>query len=101
MNDLPPEAREAVDQLAKQLMDEGRLLEAGFVALRFHYIPRGAPAHQVDDMRHAYMAGAQHLFASIMRGMDEGDDVTDSDLGRLDKINAELEHWRLSVGGPG
>jgi hypothetical protein len=42
-------------------------------------------------MRLAFMAGAQHLFASIMAFLDPGTEETDADLRRMGLIADELE----------
>ncbi|HEU4344065.1 MAG TPA: hypothetical protein VFU31_21125 [Candidatus Binatia bacterium] len=80
-----------VDELAKKLADDGKLIEAGFAALRLTVIPADASAIQVREMRMAFMAGAQHLFSSIISVLDPGSEPTDADLRRMNLINAELE----------
>lgn len=77
--------------LTKRFADEGKLIEAGFAALRITSIPAAASETQVREMRMAFMAGAQHLFGSIMSILEPGADPTTGDLRRLDLINAELE----------
>ena len=48
-------------------------------------------------MRYAFMAGSQHLFASIMSILDPGDEPTEKDLKRMDLIAAELEVFRKEM----
>jgi hypothetical protein len=88
---MPLEMRKELDALAKHLADSGRLIEAGWVALRLQAIPHDAPEIQIQEMRNAYMAGAQHLFASMMATLDSGDEPTDADMRRMDLISAELD----------
>ena len=89
--------RKMIEQVAheitKKFSDEGKLVEAGFAAFHHLCLKNASPA-QVDDMRLAYMAGAEHLFTSIMVIMEPGDEPTDADLKRMDLINAEITHWR-------
>ncbi len=85
--------RELHDALVKQLAAEGKLLEIGFVAMRFAIIPPTASEEQIEDMRIAYMAGAQHLFASMMSFMDPGEEPTASDMNRMMLINREIEEF--------
>jgi hypothetical protein len=80
--------------VSKRLADEGKLIEAGWVILRHMAMARDAPQVQIDEMRLAYMAGAQHVFASIMVTLDPGEEPTDADLRRLDLIHEELEAFR-------
>lgn len=80
-----------VNGVAKKLADDGKLIEAGWVGLKLAAIPGDAPQAQVDEMRLAFMAGAQHLFASIMGILDPGDEPTDADLRKMDLIAAELD----------
>ena len=83
--------RAVYDKLINTLADQGKLIEAGFVAMRATIIPPGASEGQVSDMRIAYMGGAQHLFASLMAALDPDSDPTPSDLRRMSLIVAELQ----------
>ncbi len=78
-------------KLMKELTDQGKLIEAGWISLRIAAIPEGLPPRHLDSMRDAFFAGAQHLFASIMGVLDEGDDATMDDMRRMSLISAELE----------
>ena len=84
-------------ELTKDLTDKGKLIEAGFAAFAHFVIPKDAPAIQVSEMRLAFMAGADHLFSSIISIMDAGEEPTDADLQRMDLINAELAAWRVTI----
>lgn len=90
--------RKQLDELTKKLTDQGRVIEAGWIGCRIAWVPKDAPEVQIIEMRRAYMAGAQHLFASIMGILDPGAEPTDSDLNRMDLIHKELEAFRLSLG---
>jgi hypothetical protein len=96
--------RQFLEQLSRKLADEGRLIEAGWVALRIQAIPNNAPAVQLQEMRMAFMAGAQHLFSSIMTILEDGVMETEADMTRMELISKELETFeqelRLRVGKP-
>jgi hypothetical protein len=80
------------DALLKKLADEGRIIEGGFQAMRIAVIPPNAPQAQVDEMRLAYMAGAQHLFSSILGILDpSGGEPTERDMVRMTLISNELD----------
>jgi hypothetical protein len=81
---------EDLANLERELIDSGKLIEAGWIGLRIAAIPKDAPTVQLNEMRMAFFAGAQHLFGSIMKALDPDDEVTDDDMRRLDLINAEL-----------
>jgi hypothetical protein len=83
--------RAYLEQLTRRLADEGRLIEAGWVLLRLAVMPHDAPPAQIDGMRLAYMAGAQHLFGSILTALDADAEPTEADLRRMDAIHAELD----------
>lgn len=83
--------RSYLEQLTRKLTDEGKLIEAGWVAMRIIAVPPDATATQLDAMRYAFMAGAQHLFSSIMAMLEPGVMETPDDLRRMDLINTELE----------
>ena len=82
--------RQFLEQLSRKLADEGKLIEAGWVALRVQAIPLNAPAVQLQEMRMAFMAGAQHLFASMLGILDPGLEETPADMRRMDLIHKEL-----------
>lgn len=81
---------EFLDRLARELTDQGRLIEAGWIGLRLAAIPLNAPDVQLAEMRNAFFAGAQHLFGSIMGILDPGEEPTDADMNRMDLIDKEL-----------
>ncbi len=85
--------RAALD-VTKELTDKGKLIEAGFAAFRHFVIAKDAPAIQVQEMQLAFMAGAEHLFSSIMGILDPGDEPSAADLRRMDLINTEIDTWR-------
>lgn len=48
---------------------------------------------QVDEMRMAFFAGAQHVYASILTMLDPGEDPTKADLSRMDALRREMEEF--------
>jgi len=91
------EVRKLAHELSKKLADDGKLIEAGWAILRGVAVAPDAPQVQIDEMRMAYMAGAQHLFSSMISIMDPGEEPTDADLNRMDLIHRELEAWRKEM----
>lgn len=89
--------RAYLERLSRQLVDDGKLIEAGWISLRIAAVPLDAPAVQLDEMRKAYMAGAQHLFASIMTILEPDEEPTDNDLRRMDLIAGELSAYGDSL----
>ena len=83
--------RDYLRRLERELADKGKLIEAGWVGLRLAAIPDDASKLQLEEMRGAFFAGAQHLFVSIMSVMDEDREPTADDLRRISLINDELE----------
>ena len=81
----------AMQELTRRLVDEGKLIEAGWASLRAVWLHPETPSQQVTDLRMAFMAGAQHTWASVMGMLEEGEDATTADLTRMDKIQAELD----------
>jgi len=87
--------REAVDVIVARLVDEGRLIEGGFVAMIYATYPDldSLPRDQFDQLHSAFFAGAQHIFASMTTMLDPGAEPTERDLERMDKIAAELDQF--------
>ena len=81
------------DALVKGFIERGKLIEAGFASLRVFVIAPDAPQDQVDEMRMAFMAGAQHLLGSIMNVLDPGEEPSEADMKRMSLIGDELEAY--------
>lgn len=82
-----------LQEISRKLTDEGKLIEAGWMALRYTMIPENASTLQLSEMRKAYFAGAQHLFASILSILEPGAEATDKDLMRMTQIHEELDQF--------
>jgi hypothetical protein len=82
--------RAVVERATRELMDKGLLIEAGFTAFRIMKLEGASPA-QVNDMRVAFFAGAQHLFGSLNSGLEKDAEPTDADLRRMENIFNELQ----------
>lgn len=85
--------RAYLERLTRELTDQGKLVEAGWVSLRIAAIPLDAPKVQLEEMRKAFFAGAQHLFSSILTVLDEDREPTEADMRRMDLIDTELRSF--------
>jgi hypothetical protein len=85
---------QAATDLTKELTNKGKLIKAGFAAFASLVIPKDAPPIQLSEMQLAFMAGAEHVWSSMMSMLDPGDEPTDADLRRMDLIQRELDEWR-------
>jgi hypothetical protein len=85
--------REAIDKITKHFVDQGLLIEAGWQTLKIMSVAPNAPQIQIDEMRNAFFAGAQHLFASLMGLLDPGSEPTETEIRRMDAIAGELENF--------
>lgn len=83
--------KRVVDEICRKFTDEGKLIEAGWSGFRFLTMDPNAPPDQVQEMRIAFFAGAQHLFGSIMGILEPGMEPTDNDLRRMNQIQRELD----------
>jgi hypothetical protein len=88
--------RELADSLAKRLVHEGKLIEAGWIGYNHLVLSKDAPQVQRDECRMAFFAGAQHLFGSMLGILEEDRDPTPADLERMSQINAELESFLVT-----
>lgn len=82
--------RAYLQRLERELVDKGKLIEAGWIGLRIAAVPLDASAIQLEEMRNAFFAGAQHLFSSIITILEPDAEPTEKDLARIDQIDAEL-----------
>jgi len=89
-------SKERVGRVAAALVDDGKLIEAGFAMFAGKCL-KGAPDEQLAAMRVAFMAGASHLWASMVVVMDPGAQPTKRDMRRMVNIATELRAWRSIV----
>jgi hypothetical protein len=82
-----------LERLARELVDAELLIETGWINFCKAGGLEDAPKIQLDEMRNAFFAGAQHVFHSIMSVLDPGGEPTDADLKRMDKIDQELRRF--------
>jgi hypothetical protein len=82
-----------LEKPSRELTDEGRLIEAGWIGMRIACVPDDASEIQISEMRLAFFAGAQHLFASIMSILEPDAEPTEKDLERISLIDAELRRF--------
>lgn len=89
---------EAVSQiLLNSLADKGKIIEGGWTSFQHVAIPKAAPKEQHRDMRLAFFAGAQHLFASILMILEPGEEASEKDLNRMTLIHEELEAFTAEL----
>lgn len=96
MNDST-EAKDAAKKLAESLADAGQIIEGGWAGFCLAVMPKGASQIQIDEMRKAFFAGAQHLFTSIMCILEPDAEPTENDLRRMTQIHEELEAFRRQL----
>lgn len=82
--------RAYLERLSRDLTDKGKLIEAGWIGLRIACDLEDAPKVQLQEMRNAFFAGAQHLFSSIMTILEPDAEPTEKDMERMDLIDKEL-----------
>ena len=80
------------DAIAKEMTDKGVLIRSGFVLFKRQFFP-DVSEEQSNDMMFAFMAGAQHLFGSVMGILDPGAEPTEKDMERMDSISREIEEF--------
>lgn len=91
-------SQQQLEAIARKLVDEGKLIAAGFVAIRVMF-PH-VEEDELERLRNAYFGGAQHLYASIMAIMEADREPTDKDLERMELIHQELEAWAKTMRMP-
>ncbi len=86
----------AMQKLTRQLVDQGLLIESGWIACRTMTLPPDCPSGQIETCRTMFFAGAQHLWGAMMSAMgmmEEDREPTENDMRRMSMISAELDHF--------
>jgi len=66
MTTLTPEQEREIAEAMKEMADKGMLVAAGFAAFRIIALNNSIDRDKIAEMYTAYMAGAEHLFTTIM-----------------------------------
>lgn len=82
--------------LTRELIDAGKLIESGLAIYANYFIPQDTPPAQVREMHLAFMAGAEHVWMSMLAMLDAGAEPSEVDLRRMDSIQRELTEWRTT-----
>lgn len=88
---MKPDIQKKAQAMTEGATDAGKIIEVGFIGLLAAAYPNGVPDMQRLELRNAFFAGAQHLFASIMTVLDSGSEPTEMDMHRMSMIHDELE----------
>ena len=89
--------RAHLERLTREFVERGKLIEAGWLGLRLACGLHDAPADQLEQMRMAFFAGAQHLFGSltgsrsVLEDTGDPDEITPGDLNRMNLISDEQQ----------
>ena len=86
----PEQLKRFTAEASKMLADQGLLIKAGWVGYHRMVLPPDTPQAQIDECRTAFMAGAQHVFSSILAIVDLDAEPTAADLRKMDLIDKEL-----------
>lgn len=85
--------KQIVDEITAKANAEAQTIEFGWLSLKRQWIPPTAGMDQINDMRMAFFAGAQHLWACVNSLMTEDREPTEADMLRLSRINLELSNF--------
>lgn len=78
--------------------EPGGLLNAEWRSYAEKVLPPGAPAVQRVECRRAFYGGAMSMFFAITDGLTAGDEITDADLARIEKLHDELKKFSDACG---
>lgn len=85
--------------IGADLVDRGKLLEAGFEALLKCFFPHGVGDQQRRDLRMTWFLACDHIFYGVMGAVSEGAETTDRDIARMSGVAEEIEDFRREVLG--
>lgn len=97
MSEMQEDIKQIVETVTKKLVDEGKIVEAGWQGMKMLSISPQAPEDQLREMRFAFFCGAHHLFASIMNMLSEGGEPQSEDESRMDNIAGELKEFEREL----
>jgi len=84
--------RQTTERVTGHYADRGQIVGIGWASFIANSYSEWEtmPASQLDQLRMAFFAGAQHLWGSIMNMLHPDSEPTEQDLQRMNLINHEL-----------
>jgi hypothetical protein len=79
-----------LERITKQMMDEGRVLEAGWTGFRVLCLPADIQRKQEDTLRRIYFIGAKCLMTALEASLQSDDSLRPQ---RMAQLRAELDRW--------
>ena len=93
------ELADLIDILTKKAVDDGKLIEVGWLSLRHSALSPKLSEQQMGEIRKVFFAGAAHLYGSIMGFLEGGEEPTANDERRMELIATEIEEHFKSMRG--
>ena len=95
---IPDEYKNELEELAKRIAAQGRLVEAGWLGFRAKVIPPNAGTVQIEECRRCFFSGCAHLFYSLLTVMGPGsDEPSEDDMAKMALIDDELRRFIQGV----
>ena len=84
---------EHAKNLVRKLIDDAKLIKAGFAIFAATQLRPDAPAERVDELRVAFMAGAVHIWLGVAGIVEQSESIDKTERSRIDLIRRELTEW--------
>jgi hypothetical protein len=78
------------DEVARALVQEGRLIDLGFLNDIMRKLPPGLSETTIDMLRNSFFLGARVMMQAI-EVPDDQEEATDADVARIEGMRAEIE----------
>jgi hypothetical protein len=85
-----------VELAEQELVARGQIIEAGFSGFKLIFEQNWSPETERLS-RIAFYAGAQHLYVTLMRIMDQGIEPTEADMARMARVHDELARFEETI----
>jgi hypothetical protein len=82
-----------IQEIAQDLLDQGLVVEAGWEMYRVMALPHSAPTSELDRVKEAFFAGAQHVLGPVMSALEPGVEPSETDIRRMHALAQELDRF--------
>jgi len=88
--------QEEANARASEFVQDGKMIEAGWIATLLKDAPEGTTQPQLDVMRMSFFCGARHMLTLMLTAQNAG--VDDEVIKQLvSDINRELAAWVVAI----
>ena len=99
-DDAAERRRKAIERINRELIAQGKAIEAGWQAYRLIALRVDMPTSEQDQLKEAFFAGCQHVFGTFVHALSpDKTPLSDDNMRLIDNLFKELQSFSSDMQG--